>query len=151
MPTSPPAVSQNGIQRTPDPPPKYCQQFEDLCLTIFQHVWRCPTAQQNGRQGQPQQGTDIWGTDDGALVGVQCKGKDAGFGATLSKQELLDEVDKAKGFRPPLSHWILATTAPKDVRIEELAREIPASVGPVAPARHAPEDRDRRDAGSGLF
>jgi hypothetical protein len=95
-----------------------------LCLTIFQHVWRCPTAQKNGRQGQPQQGTDIWGTDDGALVGVQCKGKDAGFEAMLTKQELRDEVNKAKGFNPPLSHWILATTAQKDVRIEELAREI---------------------------
>jgi hypothetical protein len=128
------------------PPPKYWQQFENLCLSIFQEVWRCPTAQQNGRQGQPQQGTDIWGADDGALVGVQCKGKDAGFGATLSKQELRDEVDKAKGFRPPLSHWLAERARPKN---RSGQRKAPAARGPadgrraqrryaLAPQRKAP-------------
>jgi hypothetical protein len=29
-------------------------------------------------------------------VGVQCKGKDAGLGATLTEDEVRDEVEKAK-------------------------------------------------------
>jgi hypothetical protein len=106
------------------PPPRYWQQFEDLCLSIFREVWGDPTAQKNGRSGQPQNGTDIWGTVDGAFVGVQCKGKDAGLGATLTEQELLYEVEKAKSFNPPLGNWTLATSAPKDARIEGLARQI---------------------------
>ena len=62
----------------------------------------------------------------GALVGVQCKGKDAGLGATVTEDELLSEVKKAKGFRPPLATWTLVTSAPKDARIEEFARQITA-------------------------
>ncbi len=106
------------------PPPRHWPKFEDLCLSLFRQVWRDPTAQKNGRMGQPQQGTDISGEDEGAPVGVQCKGKDAGLGATLTETELRAEVAKAKSFTPPLSHWILATTAPKDARIEQAARQI---------------------------
>ena len=106
------------------PPPRYWQQFEDLCLSIFREVWGDPTAQKNGRAGQPQNGTDISGRANGAAVGVQCKGKDVGLGATLTEDEVRTEVEKAKGFKPPLATWILATTAPKDARIEEIARQI---------------------------
>src|SRR5579862_9747214 len=106
------------------PPPRYWQQFEDLCLNLFRQVWDDATAQKNGRTGQPQNGTDISGTLDGACVGVQCKGKDSGLGATLTGQELRDEVEKAKGFKPPLATWTLVTSAPKDAKIEELARLI---------------------------
>src|ERR1700682_6190097 len=90
------------------PPPKYWQQFEDLSLSIFWEVWGDPTAQKNGRSGQPQNGTDISGTPNdnpNAFHGVQCKGKDVGYGATLSERELRDEVDKARNFNPTLSHW----------------------------------------------
>jgi hypothetical protein len=111
----------NGLQI---PAPRYWQQFEDLCLSLFRLVWHHPTAQKNGRMGQPQHGTDIWGEDDGAAVGVQCKGKDVGLGATLTEAELRKEVGKAKRFTPPLARWILATTAPKDAGIEEAARRI---------------------------
>jgi hypothetical protein len=47
-----------------------------------------------------------------------------GLGATLTEAEVRAEVEKAKGFKPPLARWILATTAPKDARIEEVARQI---------------------------
>jgi hypothetical protein len=109
--------------------PRYWQKFEDVCLSIFRNVWEDPTAQKNGRSGQRQHGTDISGTAsyaNGAVHGVQCKGKDVGLGATVSEKELRDEVAKARNFTPALSHWILATTAPKDAGIEQLAREITA-------------------------
>jgi nucleotide-binding universal stress UspA family protein len=109
------------------PPPKYWQQFEDLCLSIFRNVWGNPTAQKNGRSGQQQHGTDVWGTasyDGGAIHGVQCKGKDVGLGASVTESELRAEVEKAIQFTPVLSHWILVTTAPKDAAIEQIAREI---------------------------
>ena len=34
------------------PPPKYWQQFEDLCLSLFRNIWGDPTAQKNGRSGR---------------------------------------------------------------------------------------------------
>ncbi len=106
------------------PPPKYWQQFEDLCLGLFRNIWGDQTAQKNGRTGQPQNGTDIWGNESGSFVGVQCKGKDVGLGSTLAEQELRSEIEKAKSFNPSLATWTLATTAPKDARIEEVARQI---------------------------
>jgi uncharacterized protein YjbI with pentapeptide repeats len=106
------------------PPPKYWQQFEDLCLSLFRRVWHHPTAQKNGRAGQTQHGTDIWGEEDGLVVGIQCKGKDVNLGAALTEAELREEVEKAKKFVPPLARWYLATTAAKDAAIEEAARRI---------------------------
>lgn len=42
-------------------PPTHWQQFEDLCLEIFRGVWKDPKALKNGRIGQPQHGTDVYG------------------------------------------------------------------------------------------
>jgi hypothetical protein len=109
--------------------PKYWEEFEDLCLDLFREIWGDPTAQKNGRRGQAQHGTDIWGTPRSPgdkLHGVQCKVKDAVLGAEVTEAELRSEVHKAKNFTPKLAHWILATTAPKDAKIESVAREITA-------------------------
>jgi hypothetical protein len=56
--------------------------------------------------------------------GIQCKGKDVGYASKLTKQEIEKEAQKAKGFRPALTHWIVATTAPKDSELEQFAREL---------------------------
>jgi hypothetical protein len=108
-------------------PPKYWEEFEDLCLDLFRRVWQDPTAQKNGRRGQSQHGTDVWGRPsdrEDRIHGVQCKGKDSSYGSAVSEKELRDELEKAKNFSPPLTHWILATTAPKDAAIENVARQI---------------------------
>jgi hypothetical protein len=108
-------------------PPSSWEEFEELCLTLFRRIWKDPTAQKNGRRGQPQAGTDISGYDagdHGSPRGVQCKGKDRLYGAAVTAAELREEVEKAKAFKPKLSHWVLATTARKDNAIEELARII---------------------------
>jgi hypothetical protein len=107
-------------------PPKNWQTFESLCLSIFKKVWRDPLAQKNGRQGQPQAGTDVFGRpayDNENFHGVQCKGKDH-FDGEVTEKELREEVDKALTFTPKLADWVLATTGKKDAAIEEVARHI---------------------------
>lgn len=109
------------------PVPKTWQSFEDLCLGLFKVIWRDPYAQKNGRLGQPQHGVDVFGAPDqdcSRYHGVQCKGKDLSLGATVSRQELLDEIAKAEAFAPALQHWVLATTAPADAELQRVAREI---------------------------
>lgn len=106
--------------------PKYWQEFEDLCLHLFRGVWEDPNAVKNGRGGQPQHGTDISGRMYGAggWRGVQCKNKDVELNTVVTRKELNAEIAKAERFVPTLEHWTLATTAPKDARMEQYAREV---------------------------
>ena len=80
----------------------------------------------HGRQGQPQAGVDVYGHDrvETRFVGVQCKGKDQTYGEKLTEAELRQEIEKAKTFVPKLDVFIVATTAPNDVAIQEVARSI---------------------------
>jgi hypothetical protein len=83
--------------------------------------------QLNGRQGQPQCGVDVFGKDGNSdeLYGIQCKGKNINYGQKVTENELLKEVQKAKNFQPrKLDIFILATTAPNDQKLQQLAREI---------------------------
>jgi len=66
--------------------------------------------------GRPNQ-KDLW-------AGVQCKGKDVYTHKDLTEKEVKTEVEKAKSFKPRLSQFIIATTGPKDAKVEELARKI---------------------------
>lgn len=106
------------------PPPSNWQDFESLCTDLWARVWADPDTQRNGRQGQRQQGVDIYGRPGQRTewAGVQCKVK--GLGASLTRDELLAEVDKAKGFRPALAAFIVATTVRRDARLQEVARLI---------------------------
>ncbi|TDY35346.1 hypothetical protein C8C89_3203 [Janthinobacterium sp. 75] len=109
------------------PKPRHWQELEDLCLSLFKSIWKNPLAQKNGRVGQPQNGVDIWGVVGGkqtCLQGVQCKGKDDSLSAKLTLSELNEEIAKAEKFSPPLEQWILATTAPSDVELQRIAREL---------------------------
>ena len=66
--------------------------------------------------GRPSQG-DEWD-------GIQVKGKYGSFGERVTEQELRAEVEKAKGFVPPLDNYILVTSARRDQQIQQVAREI---------------------------
>ena len=106
-------------------PPKDWASFEDLCHALFKKVWEDPIAQKNGRRGQPQCGVDVFGSfnvDRSSYCGVQCKGKDTNYGSKATHDELVAEIAKAEKFNPALEHWIFATTAPVDGRLQELAR-----------------------------
>lgn len=96
-----------------------------MCFDLYRGIWKDDNAQIHGRGGQKQDGVDFYGVDANHLqIGVQCKGKSGGYGAKLSKRELKEEVEKAKKFSPPLDIFIIATSAPNDVSIQALAREI---------------------------
>src|SRR5271155_4285517 len=82
-----------------------------------------------GDRVNPQAGVDIYGTDraEKRFVGVQCKGKDQGYGGALTERELREEVEKAKIFDPPLDVFVVATTASNDVAIQRFARTLTQS------------------------
>jgi hypothetical protein len=106
--------------------PKSWEKFEDLCHALFRLVWADPLTHKHGRRGQSQHGVDIYGSIDpsGVVIhGVQCKGKDANYGAKATIAELNAELAKADKFNPPLRKWIFATTAPADATLQEAAWE----------------------------
>jgi len=108
------------------PPPSNWQDFESLCCDLWREIWKDPNTQKNGRQGQPQNGVDIFGRPDQEKqwAGIQCKGKDNYSDKSLNEDEVRREVEKAKSFTPKLSQFIVATTGLKDGRRQELARLI---------------------------
>jgi tetratricopeptide (TPR) repeat protein len=111
-----------GIADRQIPPPSNWQDFESLCADLWTRIWGDPATQRNGRQGQRQQGVDIYGRpgQGDSWAGVQCKLK--GLGTALTQDELLQEAEKVRGFRPPLAALIVATTARRDARLQEVAR-----------------------------
>ncbi len=106
--------------------PENWQDFETLCKRLWGEHWRCPEIKKNGRSGQNQSGVDVYGIPQGEdrYYGIQCKGKDDYTHAKLTEKEILGEIDKAKQFKPTLKKFYFATTANKDVEIEEIIREV---------------------------
>ncbi|MDY0210608.1 MAG: hypothetical protein RBQ91_04285 [Acholeplasma sp.] len=100
------------------------QDFEDLCKKIWRYEYNCQDIKKNGRQGQSQNGVDVYGyfEEIKGYFGIQCKGKDDYTNAVLSENEIETEIEKAKNFKPQLKKFIFATTANKDTKIEEFVR-----------------------------
>lgn len=109
------------------PAPKSWEEFEMLCCDLFRCVWQDPGTQRNGRTGQPQHGVDVFGRPNQGIgyAGVQARNK-IQLPTGLNTAELFEEVDKAKSFAPPLTKFILATTAPNDAKIQQEARLLTA-------------------------
>jgi len=106
--------------------PENWQDFENLCCDLWREIWKDTNAQKNGRSGQNQNGVDISGRPykKAKWAGVQCKGKNDYKNNILTEKEILREIEKAKGFEPKLSEFIIATSGKKDAKIEKLARKI---------------------------
>jgi hypothetical protein len=106
--------------------PSNWQDFETLCMVLWEEIWQCPEIKKNGRPGQAQDGVDIYGIPKGEehYFGIQCKGKSEYNNAQFSEQEIVDEIEKAKKSSPSLKKLYLTTTAQKDVHIEKFVREI---------------------------
>ena len=100
------------------------QDFETLCKKLWGEIWECKEIKKNGRTGQTQNGVDVFGIPLGETqyYGIQCKGKDEYSNKQLTEQEIIDEIEKAKGFKPSLKKLYFATTANKDAVIEEFVR-----------------------------
>ncbi|MCY4399765.1 MAG: hypothetical protein OXE96_10555, partial [Gemmatimonadetes bacterium] len=106
------------------------EQAFERCNEI---LWRCilgdHSVQLHGRRGQEQHGVDLTGLRDGqpeSIVGVQCKLKSEG--QRLTESEVRAEVEKALTFSPPLSEYIIVTTAPDDEKTQNFARQLSISV-----------------------
>jgi Restriction endonuclease len=101
-------------------PPKNWQDFEDLCLALWERELDCPNIQKNGRPGQKQNGVDIVAQrrDSPHHIGIQCKLKVTSTGAKgfLTTEEIAREIKAAKSFRPRLSELGLGETRFPDCR-----------------------------------
>lgn len=104
--------------------PENWEDFESLCKKLWGEIWDCKEIKKNGRKGQTQNGVDIYGIPKGekAYYGIQCKGKDEYTDKQLSKNEIDNEINLAKTFKPLLAKFYFATTANKDSIIEEYIR-----------------------------
>ncbi|MDE0151699.1 MAG: hypothetical protein OXK80_04280 [Bdellovibrionales bacterium] len=100
-------------------PPESGEKFEKLCLDLYKAEFGDQTYR-NGRSGQSQDGVDIFVQDKD--IGIQCKKK--GFNDQIKESELIEEVQKAKKFKPPLDRFILANTCKRDENIQKVARLI---------------------------
>lgn len=113
------------LAATQIPKPADEQAFERASVVLWRGLLDDPAVQRNGRRGQRQNGVDLFGIRDGDAdrhVGIQCKLKSEGH--ALSEDEVRGEVKKALTFKPPLREYYITTTAPDDVAMQELAREI---------------------------
>lgn len=104
--------------------PKNWKDFERLCKNLYGEIWNCKdTIKIHGRNGQPQCGVDVYANPQGTgYWGIQCKGKDEYTHKQLTKEEIDEEVFKAKKFKPSLKKFFFATTANSDAKIEEYIR-----------------------------
>ncbi len=112
----------SGIERWP--PPNDSKAFESLCLDLWREIWLDSNAQKNGRSGQSQSGVDVFGQNEKGWAGVQCKQKDGLLWSEVTREELEKEVEAAKKFTPKLASFILATTGPRDAKVQKRAREL---------------------------
>lgn len=110
--------------------PGYWQDFERLTLDKCVRQWKDDYAQRNGRAGQEQAGVDVFGYNHSAAenTGVQCKkrknksnGRDVPS-SSLTVAEIDAEIANAETFEPPLKRFVIATTAPADVDLQEHVR-----------------------------
>ena len=107
------------------PAPTDWPAFERTARSIFAHLLNDPLTQLNGRNGQEQNGIDIFARRaDGRYVGIQCKLKDQlANDPTLKLSQFRDEVLAAREqFKPNIGTFILATTAANDAELQEYAR-----------------------------
>lgn len=101
--------------------PKNWQDFETLCMKLWSEEFQS-NFKQNGRNGQQQNGVDIYGVPKGKTEywGIQCKLKVDS--QKISVEEIETEIHNAENFEPLLEYFIIATTSPKDAKVEEWVR-----------------------------
>jgi len=117
------------LAATQIPKPADEQAFERASVVLWSALLDDPNVQRVGRRGQPQNGVDLYGIRGGDVdhhVGIQCKLK--GDGQRLTESEVRTEVRKALTFRPALKEYFIVTTAPDDVSMQELARQLTAEL-----------------------
>ncbi len=95
------------------PKPRDWATFEDIVCDVFARKYNNYNFQRYGRSGQRQAGVDIAGLTEGRMIGIQCKHHPTG---NIEIGEIDDEIVKSEGFSPPLSEYIVATSADRDTK-----------------------------------
>ena len=102
-------------------PPTSWDEFESIVCSAAKNRWKVADFVRHGRQGQRQNGVDVYGKDDnGNLVGLQCKNT----WSRLSEDTIRDEIKKAELFKPALTRLYIATTANTDRTIQQFVRDV---------------------------
>lgn len=103
------------------PPPKSWDEFEDIVLSAAKLRWKSTDFFRNGRQGQRQDGVDVFGnSNEGMMIGIQCKNTIH----RLSEDVVCSEIKKAESFEPTLGALYIATTSSRDAALQESIRKI---------------------------
>jgi hypothetical protein len=102
------------------PPPTSWNEFESIVKTALELKWNSSNIVSHGRQGQSQNGVDLYGSDDfGRTVGIQCKCTSA----PLTKVVIDNEIAKAETLTPAIDCFLIATSAQTDKSIQRYIRE----------------------------
>ena len=100
------------------PPPQDGVEFQDMALAALRRRWNSPELERHGRQGQAQQGVDLYGPDNlGRKIGVQCKAV-----KKLTIAEISDEITKAEHFEPAIAALYITTTLLTDATLQKEVR-----------------------------
>ncbi|KFX61992.1 hypothetical protein [Paraburkholderia fungorum] len=90
--------------------------FEKMVCSCAQIHWESESFRLNGRQGQAQNGPDIFGTaKDGRFIGIQCKNTPD----KLPLDVIETEVKKAASFGRNFDLYCVATSAKPNTRIQQ--------------------------------
>lgn len=106
-------------------PPQNWQEFENGSAALWAVDLRDIGFKRFGRGGQEQFGLDITGYKNGdpeTLVGVQCKCIDRN--KKLSKDTVLEEVDKVLASGIDVREYYLTHTGPDDAKLDALATQL---------------------------
>lgn len=105
------------------------KKFERLCRDLLKNTYMWNGVTLNGAHGQKQDGVDIYAVspkNNKHWIGIQCKVKSKN--AHLTKSEMLEEIEKAKNFFPPLNEYYFYTTQDRDVHTQNALREIESGI-----------------------
>lgn len=103
------------------PPPKSWDEFEEIVLSAAKLRWKHQGLYRHGRQGQRQDGVDVFGTDsDGKRIGMQCKNTLAGVSQAVAESEIAN----AESFVPSLEALYIVTSAATDAPTQKFIRQI---------------------------
>lgn len=100
------------------PPPANWQDFQLLSFRLVEQVCEPTSVREYGRQGQRQDGVDVYGEMYGEPhLGVQCKQMQ--LGKQLTVKLIQAEAEQARSFLPALDIFVVATTLPEDTALHK--------------------------------
>ena len=103
--------------------PRTEQDFESLCLKLLRAHWKCPELELYATRGQAQHGVDIVDLSGREpLRAAQCRLHEEGRVTTPA--EIQDEIEKARGFEPPLERYVVMTTGKVRKEVHDLLIKI---------------------------